>query len=258
VGEVFVPSVNVALGISCVVLVLVFRSSDRLAAAYGLAVSATMLATSIAFYAVVTQKLRWKKRVTLPLVVLFVAIDGTFVAASLPKFLDGAWVPLAEYLVDAKPTLPEPKGTMVFLTGDPAGVPFMSSHRWLRARAEEERVVMLTLVRSLRPYVSELSRVSVENVQDRLTIVRAMFGYMERPNVKPVLRGCRTAGLDLDSDETSFFYAEAKMVPGRAGDSLPFWQRAYFAFLFRNARPLPDDLGIRANRRIEIGVEVEI
>jgi KUP system potassium uptake protein len=289
VGEVFVPSVNVALGISCVVLVLVFRSSDRLAAAYGLAVSATMLATSIAFYVVVTQKLRWKKRVTLPLVVLFVATDGTFVAASLPKFLDGAWVPLAislvlvvtamtwlegrrcvskslsnqamplaDYLVDAKPTAAEPKGTMVFLTGDPAGVPFVSSHRWLRARAEEERVVMLTLVRSLRPYVSEASRVRVENVQDRLTIVRAMFGYMERPNIKTVLRACDTEGLGLDSDETSFFYAEAKMIPGRAGDALPFWQRAYFSFLFRNARPLPDDLGIRANRRIEIGVEVEI
>jgi KUP system potassium uptake protein len=117
---------------------------------------------------------------------------------------------------------------------------------------------MLTLVRSLRPYVSEASRVRVENVQDRLTIVRAMFGYMERPNIKTVLRACDTEGLGLDSDETSFFYAEAKMIPGRAGDALPFWQRAYFSFLFRNARPLPDDLGIRANRRIEIGVEVEI
>jgi KUP system potassium uptake protein len=287
-GQVYVPAVNAALGIACVILVLVFRSSDRLAAAYGLAVSATMLATSIAFYAVVTRRLQWKKRVTLPLVVVFVIIDGTFVTASLPKFLDGAWVPLAisvvlvisamtwydgrrcvatslarqsmpidDYIRNTKPMQAEPKGTMVFLTGDPGGVPFVESHRWLRARAEEERVVLLTLVRALSPYLANESRVRVENVRDRLTIVRAMFGYMEQPRIDPILRACSTQGLDLDSDDTSFLYAEPKFV--RAKDApLPNWQRGYFSFLFRNARPVQEDLGIRADRRIEIGAEVDL
>ncbi len=288
VGQVFVPAVNVALGISCVLLVLIFRSSDRLASAYGLAVSTTMLATSIAFYAVVTGRLRWKKRVTVPIVGAFIAIDGTFVAACLPKFLDGAWVPFAistvlvvcavtwfegrrstaislarkampleEYLNVATPTVEHPKGTMVFLTGDPGGVPFMASHRWLRQRAEEERVVLLTLVRSPKPYLSGASRVVVENVRDRLYIVRATFGYMERPSIEAVLVACATEGLDIDSDETSFFYAEAKIVRAKH-DALPAWQRGFFAFLVRNARPLPEDLGIRADRRIEIGVEVDL
>jgi len=287
-GQVFVPAVNAALGIGCILLVLVFRSSDRLASAYGLAVSTTMLATSIAFYAVVTQKLRWKKRVTIPIVVSFVAIDGTFVLACLPKILDGAWVPIAisvvlvvsamtwlegrrcltksfsdkampvaQYVREAHAEGEAPKGTMVFLTGDPGGVPFVGSHRWLSDRAREERVVLLTLVRSLKPYLSGESRVRVETLGKRVTIVRAMFGYMERPSIVPILRACSTAGLELDSDDTSFFYAEPKMVRAKE-EPLPDWQRGFFAFMFRNARPLPEDLGIRANRRIEIGVEVDI
>jgi K+ transporter len=97
----------------------------------------------------------------------------------------------------------------------------------------------------------------VENVRDRITIVRANFGYMERPNIKPVLIACATHGLELDTDETSFFYAEAKFVRAKE-EPLPQWQRGFFAFLFRNSRPLPEDLGIRADRRIEIGVEVEM
>jgi KUP system potassium uptake protein len=287
-GQVFVPVVNVALGIACILLVVVFRSSDRLASAYGLAVSTTMLATSIAFHAVVTTRLHWKKRVTLPLVGAFILIDGTFVAACLPKFLDGAWVPFAistvlvvcaltwfegrrstaislarkampleKYLSVATPTVEHPKGTMVFLTGDPDGVPFMASHRWLRQRAEEERVVLLTLIRSAKPYLSEASRVVVENLRERLYVVRATFGYMERPSIEVVLEACATDGLDIDSDETSFFYAEPKIVRAKH-DALPAWQRGFFAFLLRNARPLPDDLGIRADRRIEIGVEVDL
>jgi KUP system potassium uptake protein len=287
-GQVFVPAVNVALGISCVLLVVIFRSSDRLASAYGLAVSATMLATSIAFYAVVTGKLHWKKRVAVPIVAAFVAIDGTFVAACLPKFIDGAWVPFAistvlvlcattwfegrrctavslarkampleEYLRVATPLVDHPKGTMVFLTGDPDGVPFMASHRWLRQRAEEERVVLLTLVRSAKPYLSDESRVKVDNLRNRVFLVRATFGYMERPSIEVVLEACETHGLDIDSDETSFFYAEAKMIRAEH-DPLPAWQRGFFAFLLRNARPLPEDLGIRADRRIEIGVEVDL
>jgi KUP system potassium uptake protein len=288
-GQVYVPAVNVALGIACVLLVLAFRSSDRLAAAYGLAVSATMLATSIVFYYVVTKRLRWKKIVAVPLVIVFVAIDGTFVAASLPKFLDGAWVPLLisavlvtsamtwlsgrrciatslsdqalpleEYLRDAPAAgTAERTGRMVFLTGDPDRVPFVQRHRWLRTRAEEERIVLLTFERSLRPYVPGDSRVSLRDVDARLCVVRAAFGFMERPKIVPVLEGCATRGLHLDSDETSFFYAEPKFIRARS-EALPAWQRGYFAFLFRNARTLTDDLEIRADRRVEIGVEVEL
>jgi len=288
-GQVYVPAVNAVLGISCITLVITFKSSDSLAAAFGLAVSATMLATSIAFYEVITKVLKWKLAVAVPLVTSFVLIDGTFFLAGLRKIPQGAWVPLAisvvfmmtaltwlegrrciskalldlqmpldQYLCEATPSEGEAKGTMVFLTGDQHGVPFLGGkHHWIRARADEERVVLLTLIRAARPYVPEAERVKIERVSERLSLVMASFGYMERPSIDPILQACGGAGLHMDSDDTSFFYADPKLI--RAPENpLPTWQRRYFAALARNARPLPDDLGIRPERRVELGVEVAI
>jgi len=288
-GQVYVPAVNAVLGIACVALVLTFRSSDNLAAAFGLAVSATMLATSIAFYEVITNVMKWKQLVAVPLVASFVLVDGAFFLAGLPKIPQGAWVPLVvsafflvtaltwlegrrcvskalldqqmpldQYLREARPTEGDPNGTMVFLTGYQHGVPFVAGkHRWVRARADEEQVVLLTLVRAARPYVPELERVRIEHPSLRLCLITAEFGYMERPRINPILSACGAKGLDLDSDTTSFFYADPKL--SRASEHpLPDWLRGYFAFLTRNARPLPDDLGIEAERRVELGVEVAL
>jgi KUP system potassium uptake protein len=288
-GQVYVPSVNVVLTIACIALVVTFRSSDHLAAAYGLAVSATMLATTITFYHVVTTIFNWNRLVVVPLVSLFVVVDGTFFLAALPKIAEGAWLPLAisavflltswtwlegrrcvaksllelqmpleQYLREATPSPHEPKGTMVFLTGNPRGVPFIGGrHRWIRARADEEQIVLLTLTRASRPYVPASERVHIERVNDRLHIVGASFGYMEGPLISAITSACGAKGLNIDSDDTSFFYADPKIV--RATEAaLPGWQRAYFGYLARNARPLPDDLEIRAERRVELGIEVAI
>jgi KUP system potassium uptake protein len=288
-GQVYVPAVNVALGVACITLVLTFRSSDHLAAAFGLAVSATMLATSLAFFVVVDRVLKWKRAVSIPLVISFVIVDGTFFLSGLPKLLDGAWVPLAISVVfvitaitwlggrrcitktllerqiplerfkrEARPSQGDPKGTMIFLTGDQHGVPFVGGKAsWVRARADEELVVLLTLVRAARPYETESERVSIEHVSDRLVLVRASFGYMEPPRIDPILAVCGAKGLRLDSDDTSFFYADPKLV--RAEEKpMPAWQRRYFEFLLHNSRPLPDDLNIAAERRVELGVEVAL
>jgi KUP system potassium uptake protein len=288
-GQVFVPLVNVVLAVACVALVITFRSSNNLAAAYGLAVSATMLATTIAFCHVVTDVLNWKRIVVLPLVTLFIIVDSTFFLSALPKIAEGAWLPLAisavflltswtwlegrrclskslmalqmpldQYLKEAQPSTEEPQGTMVFLTGNPRGVPFIGGrHRWIRARADEERVVLLTLTRASRPYVPEGERVVIEHVNDRLHIVQASFGYMEGPLISTITNACGARGLHIDSDDTSFFYADPKIIADEDAP-LPGWQRGYFAFLIRNARPLPDDLEIRAERRVELGIEVTI
>ncbi len=288
-GQVYVPIVNAVLAIACVALVVTFRSSDHLAAAYGLAVSATMLATTITFERVVTRVLHWKRLVVIPLVTLFVLVDSTFLLAALPKILDGAWLPLAisaafvvtswtwlegrrcvarsllelhvpldQYLREAQPSNEPPKGTMVFLTGNPQGVPFIGGgHRWIRARADEEQIVLLTLTRAARPYVADSERVRIDTVNERFHTVIASFGYMEGPLISAVTHACGAQGFNLDSDDTSFFYADPKIVPATVAP-LPRWQRGYFAYLARNARPLPDDLGIRAERRVELGIEVAI
>jgi KUP system potassium uptake protein len=284
-GQVYVPTVNAVLGAACVILILIFRSSDRLAAAYGLAVAFTMLATSIAFYLVVSRKLAWSPFVAIPILVLFVVVDGSFVVAGLPKFFEGGYVPVAicallttialtwltgrravafsllaqqesveEFLEQT--TGDAIHGTMVFLTGDPSGVPFLGKHRWLRARAQHERVVLLTLLRDPRPFAAGEDRVTIEVVGPHLVRVAARFGYMDAPRLAPILEACEGHGLDLDDPETSFFYADPKIVAAPHGMN-PIIRRL-FDGMVRIALPITDELQIPAERRVELGLEVAI
>lgn len=284
-GQVFVPSINRIVGLGCALLVVAFRSSDHLAAAYGLAVAFTMLCTSIVYFVVITKVLHWNRALSVALVTSFIVVDGSLVLASLPKFFDGGWIPisisaaivvisttwlegrrcLAKALAEQQVPLEEvleklpsgmgEKGTMVFLTPDPRGVPFLARHRWVRDRAQEERIVVLNIARAPSPYLDNEHRVTVERFSLRLVRVIARFGYMEAPRIDPILRSCDAYGLDLDRDDTSFFYADPKIGELLAG-GMPSWRRELFATLLRNARPLPDDLRIKAERRIELGVTV--
>jgi len=103
--------------------------------------------------------------------------------------------------------------------------------------------------------MTDVDRVTVERFSLRLVRVIARFGYMESPRIDPILKSCDAFGLDLDRDDTSFFYADPKIEPAEK-NGWPSWRRELFALLQRNARPLPDDLHIRAERRIELGVTV--
>jgi KUP system potassium uptake protein len=287
IGQVYLPGVALALAIGCILLVITFRSSDRLASAYGLAVSATMLATSIAYYAVITRVKHWRPIAAVPLVALFVLVDGSFVAAGLPKFVDGGWLPIAvsivlstiamtwlegrRRIVAALETQQTPfdvaeklslgsgalTGTMVFLTHDPDSVPFLKDHPWIRARAREERLVVLHIAPERKPYVPANERVEIERLTPSLVRVIARFGYMEQLRMESVLRSCESQGLQLDDDNTPFFFAEAKIEARRSG-GMPSWQRWLFSVLQRNARTLPDELEILAERRMEIGVTVAV
>ena len=286
-GQVFVPAVNLALAVGCAVLIVTFKSSDRLASAYGLAVGVTMLCTSVAYFTVITKVLHWNRVLSVVLVLFFLVVDGSLVAASLPKFLDGGYIPvtisiglvllsttwlegrrcLATALaaqqtpigtvVDNLPPGLGEQGTMIFLTPDPRGVPFLARHRWIRDRAKDERIVVLNIARAGTPYVAEHERVTVERFSLRLIRVIAKFGYMEAPRIEPIIRSCAAFGLDLDGEETSFFYADPK-ISELEHNGMPRWRRDLFVALQRNARPLPDDLAIRAERRIELGVSVAL
>ncbi len=287
-GQVFVPAINLTLGVGCAILILTFKSSDALAAAYGLAVAVTMAATSVAFYLVIVRVRGWNPVLAVLTLACFLLVDGSFIIAGLPKFLDGGYVPFAisaalttmaltwlegrrciaislhdqmepveQYLTETRGlALPAANGTMVFLTGDPNGVPFMLKHRWLKRRAYHERIVLLNLSRVQGPYADPNNRVTIEKSSDRLVRVIAYFGYMEPPRIKSVLEACSENGLHMQDPETSFFYADPKLVPAAHG--MPRSLRWLFGVLARNSRPLPDDLQIPADRRVEIGLEVGI
>jgi KUP system potassium uptake protein len=287
-GQVYVPAVNAVLSIVCVLLVVTFRSSDRLASMYGLAVSATMLATDIVFYVVATRSLRWKPPVAFAVAAAFGVLDATFVVSGLPKFIDGAWVPLIvaaaisliavtwlvgrravarqlreqqepaevflkRYAAAARPT----GGAVVLLTPDPSGVPFVGSHQWLARLLTDDLVVLLTVESTPRPYVPEAKRVKIERLSERLVRVCAEFGYMETPQIDPILSDCAAADLQIDRDTTAFVYASPVIV-GKLQGGLPRWQRGFFELMLRLSLKLAAVLSIKPNRRVELGVEVAV
>ena len=286
-GQVYVPTINAILGIMCVLLVITFRSSDRLAAMYGLAVSATMLATDIVFYVVATRRLHWKRAAALPVALAFGLLDATFVTAGLPKFLDGAWVPLVvaavillvaltwltgrravaralrkqqepvrEFLERYPASSGSPKRALVLLSGDPSRIPLVGSHPWLEPLVTDDLVVVLNVQSVARPYVAEAQRVQIDRLTPRFARVRAEFGYMESPRIMPILHACGASELEIDKDTTSFVYANPVIVAKPGG--LPRWQRTLFDLMQRLALTLAAELEIKANRRIELGVEVAV
>jgi KUP system potassium uptake protein len=287
-GQVYVPLVNAMLAIVCILLVVTFQSSARLAAMFGLAVSATMLATDIVFFVVATRVLRWNPALVIPFATAFAVLDATFFLAGLPKLIDGAWVPLIvaaiisimattwltgrravarslaagqksidAFLKEYGNVTQAPNGTIVFLTGDPTGVPFVENHRWLGPLLAEEQLVLLTVATVPVPYVTGHDRVTIERVTSRFVRVRAKFGYMERPTLAPILQQCEQERLDIDKETTSVVYANPVIVPEAHG-GLPRWQRGLFLWLQRNSRNLATELEIPANRRVELSVEAAV
>jgi KUP system potassium uptake protein len=286
-GQVYSPFVNVALAIACLVLVVTFRSSDRLANAYGLAVACTMLATSLSYVAVATTVFGWSRRMVLPAMGIFLLIDAVFVVSSLPKLYEGAWVPIVVSAVVATLSLTWLKGrratahalaedqcpirdfvreygrpetatsTTVLLTRDPRGVPFVRHHAWMPQLLADKKIVLLTLVPASRPHVEEKNRVTIDQPAPCLVVVCAEFGYMEQPRLEPILRACGAKRLHLRDPETTFFFAVPAVV-AKKRNGMPDWQRTLFAGLQLLSRPLSEDLRIPPERRVGLGVPVAI
>ncbi|HTC29713.1 MAG TPA: KUP/HAK/KT family potassium transporter [Candidatus Acidoferrum sp.] len=286
-GQVYLPFVNTLVAIVCLILVFTFRSSARLAAMYGLAVACTMLATSLAFYVVATTVFKWPKRFVIPGMAPFVLIDALFVTSGLPKFLDGAWVPIAVSAIIAfisltwlkgrralasvlaadqqplaefiahYPRPASPTGQAVMLTNDPRGIPFVRSHPVLSTFLDDAKIVLLTLDPASRPYVEQAKRATIEQIEPTVFVIRASFGYMEEPSIKYIVSACNKLDFKLDDERTIFFFSVPAIV-GRAKNGMHQSQRALFAWLSRVSRSLVDDLEIPPNRRVGIGVEVEI
>jgi KUP system potassium uptake protein len=286
-GQVYVPFVNFLLAIVCLILVVTFKSSARLAAAYGLAVACTMLATTITYFVVATRVFKWPRRYVIPGISLFVVIDALFVLSGLPKFADGAWVPIAISVLmafisltwlkgrrrlafalagDHQPVTQfaaqrdetfKPVSRTVLLTRDTHGIPFVRQHRWMPGYLHDKSVVLLTLAPAGRPYVEQARRVQIERLGHALYAVKASFGYMEQPNFRAIVRACARFDFTIDDDTTTYFFAAPELRGG--GDSgMLRWQRVVFMWLVRVSRSLIDDLELPVDRRVGLGIEIQL
>ncbi len=291
-GQIYMPFVNVMLAIACLALVVAFRSSDRLGAAYGLAVTLTMLADSLVIGVLLRRRFKWSWPAIVPLVALFLIVDGAFLAGNLPKLPQGGYIPVAIALViftlfttwvagrrrlamalaalstpveefvrevDHRPASTT-DGTAIFLTPHPEGIPFILRHHWLHKSVLRDEVVLLTIINHRRPYVDPDQRVSVEQIVPRLTRITANYGFMEEPNVGDILTRCRPQiPKEIELEDADYFLARPRITPrNEPGHGFPKWRRWLLSYMMRNANPLTDSLGIPPDRIIEFGVELKV
>jgi KUP system potassium uptake protein len=291
-GQIYLPEINWALMVACVLLVLGFRSSDKLAAAYGIAVSGTMGITSVCYYAVARQTWRWPTTKAAPLLVLFLFFDATFFAANLLKFVDGGYVPigiaavvcalmlvwnrgrrlLAERNQDL--SMPEDKfierlderllgrlpETTVFLAGPTEGIPRPMNQYASHLRVLGETVVVVTIHNEHVPVLDEPDRVEVIPLDAAAGVYRVVghVGFMETPDVPVLLSlAVKHHGLPVDLDRVSYVVSRETLLATSAGQMGVITESIY-SFMLRNARSASDFFCLPPEKVIELGTRVDL
>jgi KUP system potassium uptake protein len=289
-GQIFIPEVNALLAIACVWLVLTFKASSALAAAYGIAVTGTMSITSIVYFAVLTRAWSWPWWKALPLAALFLSFDIPFFAANTLKLFEGGWFPIAvasalflvmttwktgraylgraladkmlpidSFVADIASFRPHRvAGTAVFMSSNPKGVPIVLLHHWKHNQVLHQTVVLLSVLSEQIPEVSEGERLAVTNLGNGLFQVAAHYGFMETPNVPDILqRAAEESGLPYDPARTSYYLGRETLLT--SGESRMFrWRKALFSFISRNARSATQYFGIPADRVVELGMQINL
>ena len=290
VGEIYVPLINWTMAGACIALVVFFQASSRLAAAYGLAVSGTMLVTSIVFYLVVRHTWRWSLLRAGGLLVLFASVDLAFVLANGLKFLDGGYLPFAIGIVVAvmmaswrigrglvavrtaatsRPVdgflarLPKvaPQrlpGTSVCMTSWAEGIPEVLVIAVERLRVLHQAVVLLTVETEQVPVVDESERLSVEPLGQGLYRATLTYGFRESPNVHAMLGPIlRRAGLPPNHGKVEYLVGRKTIVAGPRGRMNRFLE-GIFAFLARNARNPIDYFSLPVGQVVEVGTRLDL
>jgi len=289
-GQIYIPEVNVLLGVGCIALVLTFRESVKLAAAYGLAVSGTMVVTTILYCLVIRHTWGWGRLPSLAVLLLFLSFDIPFLIANLFKFFDGGYIPMligagliaamliwsrgrtaviqryssqfgpfeTEWPRLAPRVAARVPGTGVFLAASRDHLPPVLVHQIDRTGTLHETVVLLTVAGEPVPEVPDGERATVERLGDGFVRIMLRFGYMEQPLLLPCLRQVVAAErLPIDLDKVTFFIGHATVVADHAGQ-LAFIPEAIFAYLKRNAVREEQRYGLPAGQVMEIGEQISI
>ena len=287
-GQIFLPQVNYLLAVGVIILVLVFRSSDALASAYGIAVTGTFICTCLLAVVVFRRQYGWPRWLALGVWGSFFLIDSVFFAANLLKFFDGGWVPLALGLMllalmtswkrgrdlvlarwkqDSLPLasflnrLPQSRtirvpGMAIFLTSNPDFVPAALLHNLKHNKVLHERVLFVTVSPLDQPEAGP-RRLAVEELAPGIHKVNLRYGFMETPNIPRSLEDLKPFGVNYDPMQASYFLNREVLVRAMV-PKLPIWRLWLFLVMFRNAVPATEFFRIPSDRVVELGVRVAI
>ena len=286
-GQVYLPGVNWGLFVAVVILVLGFKSTNNLAAAYGIAVTGDMVITSILATIVAAKTWGWGWPRAMGLFAVFLAVELTFLFANVLKIPDGGWFPLVagmavfvlmttwkrgrqllsdrlkgerlelalflDSLASSMPT--RVAGTSVFLNADPKGVPHALLHNLMHNKVLHERVVLVSVQFFDVPYVPDIDRVEVRQLKENFWSVVIQYGFKDEPDIPVALSHCADSGLEFSPLETSYFIGRETLIP-RLGSEMAFWREKIFIAMFRNASPATAFFNIPSNRVVELGTQV--
>ena len=287
-GQIYIPEINKALAIGTLLLVLGFRTSTALGAAYGVAVTGTMAITTILFYQIARHRWGWPRWRAMGFLAFFLAIDLMFFTANLIKVEHGGWVPLLMaavvftlmttwkkgrevlrellhrgtlpldlFLQDVerrKP--PRVPGTAVFMTSDPEGAPVVLLHHLKHNKVLHQQVVLLSILSAEVPETRDEDNVTVETLGSGFFRVQATYGFMETPDVKEILAECEKSGLRTRPNDTSYYLGRERLLTtGNTG--MQRWRKKLFVFMSQNARSATEFFGIPPNRVVELGTQIE-
>ncbi len=288
-GQIYVPFVNMLLAIGCIFTVILFGSTARLASAYGIAVTGTMAITSGAFFMVARRNWKWPLWKAGPICGLFLIIDVGFFGANARKLADGGWYPLLiaaailavmhtwktgrnvvfERVYGGNVTEEElttiarsqyvvrVPGAAVFMVGSPRGTPLALLHHVKANRCLHKTIVLLSIITEDRPTVSKAFRLQLREVGEGVWRATGHYGYMESPDVSDLIDHVKNTGLKINPQSATYFFSrEMVMTGGNTG--MWEWEKSFYSFLIRNARPAKDYYNITPSQIIEIGLPVQL
>jgi KUP system potassium uptake protein len=286
-GQIYLPAVNWGLMLAVMILVLGFKSSNNLAAAYGIAVTGDMVITSLLATVVVARSWKWGWWRASALFSCFLSVELVFLAANILKIPDGGWFPLvagmvvfilmttwkrgrqllAERLqgerlelssfIDSLATSMPTRvyGTSVFLNADPKGVPHALLHNLMHNKVLHERIVLVSVQFFDVPFVPDIDRVEVKALKENFWSVVVQYGFKDEPNIPEALAMCADAGLEFSPLETSYFIGRETLIP-RLNSEMAFWREKIFVAMFRNGGSATAFFKIPSNRVVELGTQV--
>ena len=287
-GQIYIPVINWGLMIMVIVLVLFFRSSTNLAAAYGIAVTGAMFIDTLLIAAVLISLWRWPLWKALPILAVFIVVDMAYLGANLLKVPQGGWVPLAMGLFiftllttwsrgrqlmrqsmtegtipmevfskSAHSSASRVPGTAIFMASSNKGVPSALLHNIKHNKVLHERVVILTVAIQDVPYVNPAERCSMKDLGQGFYRLTLRYGFLEETDIPTALTGANMCGGPFEMMKTSFFLSRQTLIAS-SKPGMAIWREKLFAWMLRNAASAMEFFRLPSNRVVELGSQVEI